>query len=241
MTQIAEPVPLTWLPRWRPAVPPLQNGDHLTLAEFERRLEAMPKRTRAELIDGVVYMAAALTFEFHGGPQFDFIGILGYYRMATPGVRGADNASVRLDPRTMPQPDIFLVLPPAAGGAVRVDGSGYANGPPELIVEIAATTASYDLHEKLRAYLRNGVREYIVWRTIDGVIDCFVLRNGEYHQVQLVDGLFTSSVFPGLWLNVVALLGGDLQRVLADLQLGVSSPEHAAFVADLQRQADANG
>ena len=34
------------------AVPPLRHGDRLTRAEFERRWDAMPDVTRAELLDG---------------------------------------------------------------------------------------------------------------------------------------------------------------------------------------------
>jgi hypothetical protein len=39
-----------------PRVPPLQNGDHLTFHEFERRYEAMPHVKKAELIQGVVFL-----------------------------------------------------------------------------------------------------------------------------------------------------------------------------------------
>jgi len=42
-----------------------------------------------------------------------------------------------------------------------------------------------------------------------------------------------SDVFPGLWLDVPALLKGDLARVLATLQRGLRSVEHAEFVTEL--------
>jgi hypothetical protein len=37
------------------AIPPLENGDRLTRAEFERRYDAMPNLKKAELIEGEVY------------------------------------------------------------------------------------------------------------------------------------------------------------------------------------------
>ncbi len=37
------------------APPRLENGDHLTREEFERRYDAMPGLKQAELIEGVVY------------------------------------------------------------------------------------------------------------------------------------------------------------------------------------------
>ena len=108
---------------------------------------------------------------------------------------------------------------------------GYVTGRPELIVEVAASSASYDLHEKLHAYRRNGVREYIVWRVWDAAIDWLVLRGGRYEPLPLSDGIFKSEVFPGLWLDPAAALAGDMVRVPAVLQQGLASPERIAFLA----------
>ena len=49
-------------------LPPLSNGDRLTSREFERRYRAMPELKKAELIEGVVYMASPLRFESHANP-----------------------------------------------------------------------------------------------------------------------------------------------------------------------------
>ena len=38
----------------QPTIPPLENGDRLTLTEFEHRYSAMPKLKKAELIEGIV-------------------------------------------------------------------------------------------------------------------------------------------------------------------------------------------
>src|SRR3954449_7743746 len=101
-------------------IPPLQNGDRLTRAEFERRYDAMPHLKKAELIDGVVYVPPPVTFDDHGGPHFDVIAWLGLYRIATPGVRGGDNATLRLDLGSRPQLDAFLIIMPGHGGQVRI-------------------------------------------------------------------------------------------------------------------------
>ena len=94
-------------------------------------------------------------------------------------MRGGDNATLRLDLDNEPQPDGYLRLLPECGGQARLV-DGYVTGAPELIVEIAASSASYDLHEKLNAYRRNGVREYVVWRVWDQAVDWFVLRGGRF-------------------------------------------------------------
>ena len=67
-------------------------------------------------------------------------------------------------PRTPCNPTRFLRRLPEHGDVTRVTEEGYLAGPPELIVEVAASSASIDLRDKRRAYCRNGVREYVVWR-----------------------------------------------------------------------------
>src|SRR5438093_13659549 len=106
-------------------VPRLQNGDHLTRAEFERRYDADPHLTKAELIDGVVYMPSPVRHDQHSKPHFDTIAWLSRFVVATPGVEGGNNGSLKLDLTTMPQPDTFLIIRPERGGQVRVDNKGY--------------------------------------------------------------------------------------------------------------------
>ena len=90
------------------------------------------------------------------------------------------------------------------------------------------------MNKKLRVYQRNGVREYLVWRVSDLAIDWFGLREGRFEPLLPSDtGRYGSEIFPGLWLDPSALLRGDFARVMAVLQEGIASPEHAAFVAKL--------
>jgi Uma2 family endonuclease len=120
------------------------------------------------------------------------------------------------------------------GGHSRIDERGYLEGSPELIGEISATTASYDLHEKLNAFRRNRVLEYVVWRVVDRQIDWFCWKDGSYERAAPdADGVYKSRVFPGLWLDAAALLSGDMPKVLQVLQQGLASAEHAEFVARL--------
>ena len=217
-------------------VPELVAGDRLTRDEFERRYAAMPRLRKAELIEGVVYVPSPVRARQHGDPHADLMGWLVVYQAATPGVRASLNATVRLDLDNEPQPDALLRL--EVGGRSRIDADGYLEGAPELAAEVTASTASYDLHDKLLAYRRNGVREYLVWRTEDGALDWFVERGGRYERLAPgEDGLLRSEVFPGLWLDPAALLRGDMAAVLAALQRGLGSPEHAAFGAGPGAQA----
>jgi Uma2 family endonuclease len=219
-------------------IPPLEAGDRLSRAEFERRYKAMPGLKKAELIEGVVYMPSPVTLNRHGRPHFDLITWLGYYKGATPGVIGADNATTRLDLDNEPQPDVVLFIDPAKGGHARISPDDYIEDAPELVAEVASSSASYDLNDKLKAYRRNGVREYIVWRVRDRQIDWFVLKRGKYLRLRLDEsGVYRSRIFPGLWLEPASLIRSDTMAVLATLQRGLASPEHAAFVARLNPEA----
>lgn len=216
-------------------VPPLQNGDRLTRDEFERRYELMPPGVKAELIEGIVYMPPPVSEEFHGRPHLDMSGWLTNYLGATPGVTGGDNSTLRLDLDNMPQPDCYLRILPEHGGQSRSLAGGFVEGAPELVVEVAASSAGYDLGAKLNAYRRNGVREYVVRRTYDNAIDWFVLRHGLFEPLPPgPDGIHRSEVFPGLWLDAAAMIRGDIMAWLRGLQQGTASPEHAAFVNRLR-------
>ncbi|WP_083775332.1 Uma2 family endonuclease [Gloeothece citriformis] len=159
-------------------IPRLENGDRLTRAQFERRYHAMPDHIKAELIEGIVYiMASPLRITQHGEPHAHIMGWLSFYKAFTPNLQLGDNSTVRLDLDNEPQPDALLRI--KVGGQSIIGEEGYVEGAPELIVEIAASSVSYDLHQKLKVYRRNGVQEYLVWRVEDAQLDWFRLRNEE--------------------------------------------------------------
>jgi hypothetical protein len=217
------------------------EGDRLTRAEFERRYDAMPHLKKAELIEGVVHVPSPVRCEHHGEPHLSLGGWLFNYRARTPGVRGADNASVRMDLGNMPQPDCLLFISPDSGGQVQVDEDDYINGGPELVAEVSASSVHvhYDLSDKFRAYQRNRVGEYIIWRVEARRVDWYVLQPWGYEPLLPGgDGILRSTIFPGLWLDPAALIGEDFDRLLDVLQQGLDSPEHAEFAARL-RQARA--
>ncbi len=219
-----------------PTIPRLQNGDTLDSDEFMLRYHAMPEVKKAELIEGVVYMPSPVRTDLHGQPHALLTGWLVNYFAATPGLIISDNGSVRLDARNVPQPDLSLLIDRSRGGQHGLDPEGYIDGAPDLVCEVAASSVSIDRNAKLRAYQRNGVREYILCRTEDGVIEWFILRNKKYRSLRPDEaGILRSVAFPGLHLDPVAILRSDIVRVLAVLQQGIASPEHAAFVERLRQ------
>ena len=231
-TQSAEPTE----PSGNGAIPPLENGDRLTRAEFERRYDAMPQLKKAELIEGEVYLPSPVPHGRHSHPHTRLVAWLANYETDTPGVEAGDNGSIRLDLDNEPQPDAYLIIRHERGGQARISEDDYIAGAPELVAEVSSSSASYDLGRKLNVYRRNGVREYVVWRVLDRRVDWFVNRDGRFELMPpAADGILRSTVFPGLWLEPAALVRGDKAMVKAILQQGVNSPEHADFVARLGR------
>lgn len=198
-------------------VPFLENGDVLHAREFLRRFERMPDVKKAELIEGIVYMGSPVSVK-HAEADSLIQGWLLAYAAKNKQVRVAANVTVQMDPENTVQPDALLRLLPEHGGECRPGDKGYLRGAPELIVEIAASSASVDLHDKRRAYERNGVKEYLVWRVLEGQLDWFRLEGDEYVKLAPdADGMMRSNVFPILNLNVPALLAGDAAELLAAL------------------------
>ncbi len=198
----------------------LESGDRLSRAEFHRRYCLRTDLKRAELVQGVVYVPSPTRFTVHDSQQGDITLWLATYAMRVPGVRRGLSATIFLSEDSEVQPDAFLFrVPPPDRDAARITDDDYIEGAPQLVVEVAASSASYDLHDKLRAYEQAGTQEYIVWRTLDEAVDWFRLQDGKYQRIEPDErGVIESAAFPGLRLHVAKLLAGDMPGVLAELE-----------------------
>ena len=198
--------------------PSLESGDRLTRAEFHRRYELRPDIIKAELIDGVVYVASPARWDKHGRHQSLAVLWLGTYAADRPDIGVGVGDTIYLSGGDEVQPDAFLFRLTGPQSGAHVTEDGYIEGAPELVLEVAASSASYDLHDKKEAYRRARVLEYIVLRALDRAIDWFHLQDGEYVRLEPdAHGIIESRVFPGLRLNVAAVLAGDAAKVLAAL------------------------
>jgi Uma2 family endonuclease len=215
-------------------LPPLEAGDHLDQKTFHERYEAMPEDFRAELIGGIVFVPSPLKRP-HGRTHLLLCRWIDEYQEATPGTEAFDSASAILDDEAEPQPDLCLLIDAPTHGQTR-DEDEYIVGAPEFVAEVASSSESIDLHRKRDDYERAGVREYLVIAVRQQRVYWFIRRDGRF--VELLpdgDGILRSEVFPGLWLDPAAVLGGDRRRMLEVLRLGLATAEHAAFVDQLLR------
>ena len=213
-------------------LPPLEPGDHLDQKTFHARYEAMPPGVRAELIGGVVFILPRLG-HLHGRIKFRLVAWLSRYEERTPGVEAYGSVTVLLEPKNEPEPDACLVVAPRCGGRTREEDE-YLAGPPELMVEVATSSESIDLHRKRQEYERAGVREYLAVALRQGWVYWFGSCDGYFVELDPgPDGVLRSEEFPGLWLDPAALLRTDAARPEDVLGQGLATPEHAAFVAKL--------
>jgi Uma2 family endonuclease len=195
-------------------IPELQNGDRLSHEEFMRRYEAMPE-TRAQLVAGSVFIRGRVPF-VHGESHASITGWIGHYAAQHPNLILGSGCTVLLDDADVVEPDVLLMRPFAQSGRAQVGSDGYVHGPPELVVEVAASTASLDANAKAEAYHAAGVKEYLLWRTEEERIDWYERSDDRYLAMSPdANGLVESKLFPGLILNPAALLRGDLATVLS--------------------------
>lgn len=219
------------IPKTSSSVPPLQPGDRLHRAEFERRCHAMPDGKKPELIEGVVYVPSAARLR-HGQNQLRLATWIGNYVDSTPGTDCADNATSRLDNDNEPQPDPALFIAPDCGGQTRVSNDGCLTGPIEFVAEVSVSSVWLDRGPGLRTYQRDGVCEYLIWRVGDKMLEWYVLRDdGVQLQPLPEDGIYRSEVFPALWLNAAAILQCDGKNIMKVLNDGLATDVHAEFVA----------
>jgi Uma2 family endonuclease len=219
-------------------IPSLEAGDYYRKDEFLRRYEARPDIKKAELIENIVYMASPAR-EDHSEPETLFAYVLTTFSAETPFVTARSNMTVHLSAKSVVQPDWYLRIEAKAGGRAAIGKDRYLNKPPELVVEVAATSASYDLHPKKDAYEQAGAPEYIVWEAFDFRLSCFARKGNAFENARADgDGVYRSRMFPGLWFDIAGFTNGDMAAVKACLQRGIASPEHSKFVARLKKRAE---
>lgn len=117
--------------------PVLESGDRLTREEFHRRYCDRPDIRKAELVQGVVYVASPVSPE-HAEHHAAVVGWLVAYLARHPELHLSDNGTVLLSDTTEVQPDAALWL--EASDGPHIEGN-FIVGAPQLVVEMAASSA----------------------------------------------------------------------------------------------------
>lgn len=180
--------------------------DLVTVSEFYRQV---PDGQKADLLDGVIYMASP-----DSRRSDDLTGFIGFlmrgYNCAKKigGVVTGSRFSFRLTRYRAPEPDVGYVGPERLHLLTEREMKG---GPDAAIEVVARDSRRRDYGEKKRIYEQAGVTEYWIIDPLKGGVEFHRLNNGRYELVALEDGhSFRSAVIPGFWLDVHWLLARPL-------------------------------
>ena len=181
------------------------------LATVEDFYALVPDRQKADLLDGVIYVASPDTY--HGDQYTNFLARLlaGFCEARDLGKVFGSRFAFRLSPHRCPEPDVAVVL---ASRLHLVDDHGMTGGPDVAVEVVSRDSRTRDYRDKRRIYEESGVSEYWLVDPIKGRADFLVLEAGKYQSAVLDDGsIFRSRVLPGFFLDGRWLFGEDLPKV----------------------------
>lgn len=212
----------------------LENGSRMDQKTFHALYLRTPEGFKAELIGGIVYVMSSPTSPRHGRTHARVIHWLSLYADDTPGTEVLDNTTHVLDAESEPEPDACLLVLPQYGGQATVVDEQAVTGASELVVEVANSSRAIDLGAKKRDYERTGVKEYVVALVKERSVVWFGRADDGFVERPVGDdGVFRSAHFPGLWLDPKGLFVAGRRPLVAAVRQGLTTPEHAAFVAGL--------
>jgi Uma2 family endonuclease len=232
--RIASANRLTKKPTPAEAVFLLENGARMDRRTFHELYLFTPESFGAELIGGEVYVSSPVSAR-HSVPHARLVGLMLYYVRETPGIEVHDNCTTILGEHSEPQPDAALAIERSCGGQSRINKEGYLEGAPELVGEIAASSAAIDLGKKKEDYEKAGVLEYLVFLMKEQELIWHTRREGGFEPLApSAAGILKSQAFPGFWLSERTFFERRLNPDFELIEKGLTSPEHAAFVAQLK-------
>jgi Uma2 family endonuclease len=166
---------------------------------FEDLCALVKDGDKADLIDGVIYMASPDNTS--ANELFVWIiGLMGFFVEATvAGKVYGSRVALRLDDRNGPEPDIAFVRKTH----LHLVKGGHIAGPADLTMEIVSPDSTdRDYHKKRRQYERARVPEYWIVDPLREKLTVLRLGpGGKYTRVQPRKGELHSRALPGFWVR----------------------------------------
>ncbi|HJT78758.1 MAG TPA: Uma2 family endonuclease [Gemmataceae bacterium] len=154
---------------------------------------------KADLIDGVIYMASPDNTE--GNDLFGWLfSIMKFFVAARDlGKLYGSRVAFRLDDANGPEPDIAFVRK----DRLHLVHRGFVQGPADLAVEIVSPeSVDRDYIKKRRQYERAGFTEYWILDPLEQKVTLLRLSaRGKYREVRPRRGELHSEALPGFWLR----------------------------------------
>jgi Uma2 family endonuclease len=172
----------------------VRHGD-ITFEEF---LEIVPDGEKADLLDGVIYMASPDNTDAANVNSWLGTLIFNFVEANDLGKVYFSRVAYRLGSKRGPEPDIGFV--PKWESIRR---RGYIDGPPALAVEIvSADSVGRDYVQKRAVYESGGVREYWIIDPDEKQATFLVLRGGRFVTIKPKNHIFSSEFLPGFRIDV---------------------------------------
>jgi Uma2 family endonuclease len=166
---------------------------------FEEFLDLSPDGEKADLLDGVIYVASpdnTIAADLNG---WLYSLIYTFVEVIDLGKAYVSRVAFRIGPKRGPEPDIGFVPKELESMRTR----GYIDGPPSLAVEIVSPdSVSRDYVQKRAIYEEAGVREYWIIDPDAKRATFLRLREGHFKTVTPARHIFHSQVLPGFFVDV---------------------------------------
>lgn len=171
------------------------------LIDFDLFCTLVPDGHKADLIDGVIYMASPDSLPANSIGIFLSHLIDGY--ISEKGIAGfvySSRVACRFDNHNGPEPDVLYVRPERSD----ILEETCVRGAPDIAVEIVSRDSRHrDYNDKRQLYERAGVAEYWIIDPLQTRCEFLRLKDGRYEFIPLErNSIFRSQVIPGFWLNV---------------------------------------
>ena len=169
------------------------------LSTFDDFCAIVKEKEKADLIDGVIYMASPDNTDASriNGWLFSLMQL--FVEVKDLGEVFVSRVACRLDKWNGPEPDIVFV---STKNMYRVK-RGHIQGPPDLAVEVVSPESVERDYEKKRAqYERFGVPEY--WIVDELQCKVILLQLGpkkKYRELPPKKGRLYSKALPGFWIQ----------------------------------------
>jgi len=192
----------------------ITKADSVDYETYRARVEDGQK---ADLIDGIIYMASPDTRLSNTLNVFVANLIDGFTAAKNiDGFTFMSRFSCKISEFRAPEPDVGYVRPER----VHLVEERHMLGGPDIAVEIVSRDSRRrDNVEKRQLYQDASVAEYWIVDPLKGRVEFLGLKDGQYEVLPLErDRIFRSEVIPGFWLDVSWLLEKPVPRAYRCLQ-----------------------
>ena len=176
---------------------------------FEEFCWLVPDGQKADLIDGVIYIAPPDSLRANDLTGFVYRLFEGFVEARGFGGKVFfSRYACRLSEFRAPEPDVGYVC----AERVALAEHGGLRGAPDIAVEVVSRESRHrDYDDKRRIYEEAGVSEYWIVDPIQHRVEFLVLEEGRYRLAPLEENrLFRSRALPGFWIDVDWLLADPL-------------------------------